>query len=129
MSAPIDSKQQKELKNWLKLREKRTAAVAARPMKHGKKSSTRTPVRSPSLEAVLSLALVDDHGWLISQGRSSGECNHIFLDRYQSRPDAGVHRTNTQLACGLRKILIDRPGGLNLVTIYFLVNSARDRLQ
>ena len=40
MTAPIVSKQQKELKNWLKLREKRTAAVAAKPIKHGKKSST-----------------------------------------------------------------------------------------
>ena len=40
MTVPIVSKQQKELKAWLKLREKRTAAVAAKPMKHGKKSST-----------------------------------------------------------------------------------------
>jgi hypothetical protein len=40
MTAPIVSKQQKELKNWIKLREKRTAAVAAKPIKHGKKSST-----------------------------------------------------------------------------------------
>ncbi len=43
MTAPIESKQQKDLKNWLKLRTKRAAAVAARPMKHGKKSSTKTP--------------------------------------------------------------------------------------
>jgi hypothetical protein len=41
MTAPIDSKQQKDLKNWLKLRTKR--AVAAKPLKHGKKSSTQTP--------------------------------------------------------------------------------------
>ncbi len=40
MSAPIVSKQQKELKTWLKLREKRAAAVATKPIKHGKKSST-----------------------------------------------------------------------------------------
>ncbi len=40
MTAPIVSKQQKDLKQWLKLREKRTAAVAAKPLKHGKKSST-----------------------------------------------------------------------------------------
>ncbi len=40
MTAPIVSKQQKELKNWLKLREKRAAAVAVKPIKHGKKSST-----------------------------------------------------------------------------------------
>jgi hypothetical protein len=40
MAPPIDSKQQKELKAWLKLRTKRAAAVAAKPMKHGKKSST-----------------------------------------------------------------------------------------
>jgi hypothetical protein len=39
MTAPIVTKQQKDLKNWLKLREKRTAAVAAKPIKHGKKSS------------------------------------------------------------------------------------------
>ena len=42
MTAPIVSKQQKDLKSWLKLREKRTAAVAAKPLKHGKKSSTKT---------------------------------------------------------------------------------------
>jgi hypothetical protein len=40
MTAPIVTKQQKDLKNWLKLREQRTAAVAAKPVKHGKKSST-----------------------------------------------------------------------------------------
>ena len=40
MAAPIVTKQQKELKNWLKLRTKRAAAVAAKPPKHGKKSST-----------------------------------------------------------------------------------------
>ena len=40
MAAPVVTKQQKDLKNWLKLREKRTAAVAAKPIKHGKKSST-----------------------------------------------------------------------------------------
>ena len=40
MTAPIDSKQQKELKKWLKLRTKRAAAVAEKPIKHGKKSST-----------------------------------------------------------------------------------------
>jgi hypothetical protein len=40
MAAPIESKQQKDLKKWLKLRTKRAASVAAKPMKHGKKSST-----------------------------------------------------------------------------------------
>ena len=40
MAAPIVSKQQKDLKKWIKLREKRTAAVAAKPPKHGKKNST-----------------------------------------------------------------------------------------
>jgi hypothetical protein len=40
MTAPIVSKQQKALQSWIKLREKRTAAVAAKPIKHGKKSST-----------------------------------------------------------------------------------------
>jgi hypothetical protein len=70
MTAPIVSKQQKELKNWLKLPEKCTAAVAAKPMKHGKKSSTYTP--HEAFRAVLSLTLADDHRWLISQGRSSG---------------------------------------------------------
>jgi hypothetical protein len=39
MAAPVPTKQQKDLKNWLKLRTKRAVAVAARPMKHGKKSS------------------------------------------------------------------------------------------
>jgi hypothetical protein len=38
MTAPIASKQQKELTKWLKLRTKRAAAVAAKPIKHGKKS-------------------------------------------------------------------------------------------
>ena len=40
MTVPIVTKQQKDLQKWVKLREKRTAAVAARPIKHGKKSST-----------------------------------------------------------------------------------------
>jgi hypothetical protein len=40
MTAPIVSKQQKALQSWVKLREKRTAAVAAKPIKHGKQSST-----------------------------------------------------------------------------------------
>ncbi len=40
MAAPIDSKQQKQLKNWLKLRTKRATAVAAKPIKHGKKSGS-----------------------------------------------------------------------------------------
>jgi hypothetical protein len=40
MTAPIVSKQQKALQSWIKLREKRTASVAAKPIKHGKKSST-----------------------------------------------------------------------------------------
>jgi hypothetical protein len=40
MTVPIVSKQQKDLKNWLKLRTKRAAAVASKPLKHGKKSST-----------------------------------------------------------------------------------------
>jgi hypothetical protein len=40
MTAPIVSKQQKALQSWVKLREKRTAAVAAKSIKHGKKSST-----------------------------------------------------------------------------------------
>ena len=40
MSAAVITKQQKDLKNWLKLRTKRAAAVAAKPPKHGKKSST-----------------------------------------------------------------------------------------
>ena len=40
MSGPVVSKQQKQLKEWLKLRTKRAAAVAAKPPKHGKKSGT-----------------------------------------------------------------------------------------
>jgi hypothetical protein len=40
MAGPVVTKQQKDLKNWLKLRTKRAVAVAAKPMKHGKKSST-----------------------------------------------------------------------------------------
>ena len=40
MSAPIVTKQQKALQAWIKIREKRTAAVAAKPLKHGKKNST-----------------------------------------------------------------------------------------
>ena len=39
MAAPVVTKQQKDLKNWLKLRTKRAVAVAAKPMKHGKKAS------------------------------------------------------------------------------------------
>jgi len=34
------SKHQKDLQTWIKLRAKRTAAVATKPIKHGKKSST-----------------------------------------------------------------------------------------
>jgi len=40
MTTPVVSQQQKALKAWIKLRAKRTAAVAAKPIKHGKKSST-----------------------------------------------------------------------------------------
>jgi hypothetical protein len=40
MTAPIVTKQQKDLKAWLKLRTKRAAAVAAKPPKHGKKGSS-----------------------------------------------------------------------------------------
>ncbi len=40
MSGPVVSKQQKQLKDWLKLRTKRAAAVASKPPKHGKKSGT-----------------------------------------------------------------------------------------
>ena len=40
MTAPIVSKQQKDLQTWVKLRAKRAAAVATKPIKHGKKSST-----------------------------------------------------------------------------------------
>jgi hypothetical protein len=40
MTTPKVSKQQKDLKNWLKLRAKRAPVVAAKPLKHGKKSST-----------------------------------------------------------------------------------------
>jgi hypothetical protein len=40
MTAPVPSKQQKELKKWLKLRSKREAAVGAKPPKHSKKTST-----------------------------------------------------------------------------------------
>jgi hypothetical protein len=39
MSAAIVTPQQKALQAWIKLRSKRTAAVAAKPMKHGKKTS------------------------------------------------------------------------------------------
>jgi len=42
MTAPVVTKQQKALQTWVKLREKRTAAVAVKPLKHGKKSSTKT---------------------------------------------------------------------------------------
>jgi hypothetical protein len=37
MAGPVVSKQQKDLQAWIKLRSKRTAAVAAKPPKHGKK--------------------------------------------------------------------------------------------
>jgi hypothetical protein len=39
MSAAVVTPQQKALQAWIKLRSKRTAAVAAKPMKHGKKTS------------------------------------------------------------------------------------------
>jgi len=40
MTMAVVSKHQKALQAWIKLRAKRTAAVAAKPIKHGKKSST-----------------------------------------------------------------------------------------
>jgi hypothetical protein len=40
MTAPAVSKQQKDAQAWIKLRAKRAAAVATKPVKHGKKSST-----------------------------------------------------------------------------------------
>jgi hypothetical protein len=38
--AAIVTPQQKALQAWIKLRAKRTAAVASKPMKHGKKTSS-----------------------------------------------------------------------------------------
>jgi hypothetical protein len=40
MTAAIVSPQQKALQTWIKLRTKRAAAVAAKPIKHGKKTSS-----------------------------------------------------------------------------------------
>jgi hypothetical protein len=40
MTTAVVTKQQKALQAWIKLRTKRAAAVAAKPMKHGKKSGT-----------------------------------------------------------------------------------------
>jgi hypothetical protein len=40
MTTAVVSKQQKALQTWIKLRAKRAAAVATKPLKHGKKSST-----------------------------------------------------------------------------------------
>jgi hypothetical protein len=40
MTAPAVSKHQKDAQAWIKLRAKRAAAVATKPVKHGKKSST-----------------------------------------------------------------------------------------
>jgi hypothetical protein len=39
MAPPVDTPQQKALKAWIKIRAKRTAAVASKPPKHGKKST------------------------------------------------------------------------------------------
>jgi hypothetical protein len=39
MTTPFVSKQQKAAQAWIKLRSKRAAAVADKPVKHGKKSS------------------------------------------------------------------------------------------
>ena len=39
MVMPVVTQQQKALKAWLKLREKRAIAIAAKPPKHGKKIS------------------------------------------------------------------------------------------
>jgi len=38
MSGAVVTPQQKALKAWIKVREKRAASVAAKPIKHGKKS-------------------------------------------------------------------------------------------
>ena len=40
MTAPCVSKEQKAAQAWIKLRAKRAAAVATKPIKHGKKSGT-----------------------------------------------------------------------------------------
>ena len=40
MTTTVVSKQQKAAQAWVKLRAKRAAAVATKPIKHGKKSST-----------------------------------------------------------------------------------------
>jgi hypothetical protein len=40
MTTPFVSKQQKAAQAWIKLRAKRAAAVATKPIKHGKKSGT-----------------------------------------------------------------------------------------
>jgi hypothetical protein len=43
MPTPVVSKPQKAAQAWVKLRAKRAAAVAAKPIKHGKKSGASTP--------------------------------------------------------------------------------------
>jgi hypothetical protein len=40
MTMAVVSKQQEAAQAWVKLRAKRAAAVATKPIKHGKKSST-----------------------------------------------------------------------------------------
>ena len=40
MTKAVVSKQQKATQAWIKLRVKRAAVVATKPIKHGKKSST-----------------------------------------------------------------------------------------
>jgi hypothetical protein len=40
MTVAVVTKNQKALQAWIKLRAKRAAAVAVKPLKHGKKSST-----------------------------------------------------------------------------------------
>ncbi len=40
MTAPVVSKQQKAAQAWIKIRAKRAAAVAVKPIKHGKKSGS-----------------------------------------------------------------------------------------
>jgi hypothetical protein len=39
MAAPVVTPQQKALQAWIKVRAKRTAAVASKPPKHGKKAA------------------------------------------------------------------------------------------
>ena len=81
MTAPIDSKQQKDLKQWNKIRTNGPPPSLPSPPSTARSPARKRPNEALRLQGSASLTLADGHGWLIC--RSSGRMYPLFLGRYQ----------------------------------------------